>query len=131
MRIFKSRIVRQTLSAEELAQLVSDFSRYKSTGIPADNFGRDVPYDHPNTLLILKVEDVYHLHSADNEKPWSLMRTQYSKTSDIHLVYCQSALNSDCYLLMAVLQPNAHEQANDNSIMHNLGLMAEQFRQQY
>lgn len=50
IRVFKSRIIQELLSTEELDSLVSDFKQYKDNGLLPQHFGRDVAYDHPNTL---------------------------------------------------------------------------------
>jgi mRNA interferase YafO len=131
VRIFKSRIIRQQFSDEELSGLADDFKHYKSGhGIP-DRFGRDELYDHSHTLPIVKAEEVRHIHLADAETVWSPRKIQYNKTSDSHLVYCQGALDHDCYLLMVFLAPEAHRKARDNNWMFKLGAMAEQFRKSY
>ena len=131
MEVYKSDIIMQQLHAAELTSLESDFIQYKSTGDTPESFGRDVPYDHPNTLPILQAGEVYHLHLADPEKPWLHRKMQYYRTSDTHLVYCQAILKDHCYLLIAILKPNAHEQARSNNIMHKIGLVAEKFRLQF
>ena len=53
IRVFKSSFIRQILRSEELDALIYDFKSYKMTGIVPDNFGRDVPFDHPNSLPIV------------------------------------------------------------------------------
>ena len=130
IRVFKSRLIRNLLSTDELNDLVNDFVSYKSTGIVPDNFGRDVPYDHPNTLPIVKSEEVQHIHLGNEDKPLPLKKIQFHRTSDIHLIYCQGA-SSDDYLLMTILAPDGHEQAKSRNIMYKLGQMAELFREQY
>jgi len=117
MRVFKSKIIREQLTENELNELISDFRQYKLTGVVPDTFGRDGLYDHPNSLPILKSEEVQHLHLLDDEKHWSVYVIQFNKTSDEHLVYCQGETNSDCYLLITILAPNAHQQARNNSVM--------------
>ncbi len=72
-----------------------------------------------------------HIHLQEPEHPWPLQLLQFSRTSDIHLVYCQGFYNTSVYLLMAILSPDAHAQALNNSIMYKLGKMAENFRDQY
>lgn len=131
IRVFKSRVIMSVLSDNELDLLVDDFTRYKTTGIAPDNFGRDVPYDHPNTLPIIKQEEVAHIHLGNEEIPLPFHKMQFYRTSDTHLVYCQGALNEDAYLLMTVLKPNAHDLAKSRDIMFQLGRMAELFRLKY
>lgn len=131
MRVFKSKVIREQLSTEELSALIADFRQYKLTGVTPDTFGRDELYNHPNSLPIIKAEEVQHVHLLDGEKGWSIHSIQFYKTSDEHLVYCQGEANSDCYLLVAILSPNAHEQARNNSVMYNIGKMAKKFRCRY
>lgn len=131
IRVFKSRIIRELLSDEELDGLVSDFKQYKGYGLLPKNFGRNVPYNHSNTLPLVKAEQVQHIHLGNEDVPLPINKIQFYRTSDVHLVYCQSALNDDHYLLMTILSPDAHEQARTRDIMYKLGKMAEAFRNQY
>ena len=131
MKIFKSDIIVKQLTTAELTALEADFFQYKNTGIPPTTFGRDVLYDHHNTLPSLKIEEVRHLHLAKPDTPWPNNKMVYYKTSDIHLIYCHGALQDDAFLLMSILQPNAHSLATDKTIMMKLGMMAEKFRLQY
>jgi len=131
IRVFKSSIIRQIMKDEELDALVGDFKSYKLTGTAPDNFGRDVPYDHPNNLPIVLAEQIQHIHLGSEDKPLPLKKIQFYQTSDIHLVYCQGALNENCYLLMTILSPDAHDQAKSRDIMFKLGAMAEKFRNKY
>lgn len=131
IRIFKSKLITKQLTEEQLEQLINDFRQYKETGLLPDTFGRDVRYDHPNTYPLVKLEEVSHIHLTDGDHPWPIWIVQYKRTSDIHLVYCQGAISTDCYLLIAILSPDAHQQARNNSIMANIGRTAELFRQQH
>jgi mRNA interferase YafO len=131
IRVFKSRIIQDLLTNEEMLALSKDFKGYKATRIIPEYFGRDVAYDHPNTLPLIQIEKVQHIHLGSEDKPLNLKTLQFHRTSDIHLVYCQGALNDDCYLLMTILSPDAHEQAKSRNIMHNLGKMAELFRNKF
>lgn len=115
----------------DLGTLKEDFKQYKESTIPATSFGRDAEYNHPNGLPIVREEKVLHIHLEDPNSPWDVNVEQFNKTSDIHLVYCRGFYDEQCYLLMAILSPNAHVQARDNNIMYNLGLMAEKFRERY
>ena len=119
------------MSEEELNALVEDFKSYKLTGDLPEHFGRDVPYDHPNTLPIVLTEEVQHIHLGSEDKSLPIKRIQFHRTSDIHLVYCQGALDVNCYLLMTILSPDGHGQAKSRDIMYKLGVMAEKFRNQF
>lgn len=98
-----------------------DFKKYKESGKLPGNFGRDVLYNHPNTLPIVLQEKISHIHLEDPDKPWHFRTLQFNRTSDIHLVYCRGFYNENCYLLMALLSPDAHNQALNRTIMFNLG----------
>ncbi|BFM15447.1 type II toxin-antitoxin system mRNA interferase toxin YafO [Maricurvus nonylphenolicus] len=128
MRIFKSRMIIQQLTEQELSGLVEDFRTYKTRRHLPDTFGRDELYDHPFTLPIIKSEEVRHIHLTDGDNPWKPGKLQYNKTSDSHLIYCQGCIDSNNFLLMGILAPDAHKLARDNSIMFKLGKMAETFR---
>lgn len=131
IRVFFQTNFKARLSDAEAEALKADFIHYKKTGIPPDTFGRDAPYNHINSLPIVKEEELAHIHLEDPEHPWSVLTLQFNRVSDIHLVYCQGYYDPDCYLLMDILTPDAHEQACNNSTMYNFGKMAEKFREQY
>jgi mRNA interferase YafO len=115
----------------DLKALKEDFRQYKESNIPPSNFGRDVEYNHPNTLPTVRQEKVSHIHLEDPDQSWDICAIQFNKKSDTHLVYCRGFHDENCYLLMALLSPDAHAQALNRSIMYNLGQMAEKFRNQY
>lgn len=131
IRVFKSSIIRQILTNDELDALVDDFKSYKLTGNAPECFGRDVQYDHPNTLPVILTEEVRHIHLGSEDKPLPLKKAQFYQTSDIHLVYCQGALDENCYLLMTILLPDGHELAKSREVMFKLGVMAEKFRNNF
>jgi len=131
IRVFKSSVIRKVLTDEELNALIDDFKSYKLTGNAPKHFGRDVPYDHPITLPVVLAEKVQHIHLGSEDKALPLKKIQFYQTSDIHLVYCQGALNENSYLLMTILSPDAHEQTKSRDVMYKLGIMAEKFRNQF
>ena len=95
IRVFKSRLFCQQLTAEQQEALVADFRHYKESGELPDTFGRDVGYDHPHTYPLVKAEQVAHIHLTDGEHPWPGRMLQFHRTSDIHLVYCPAASHRD------------------------------------
>ncbi len=129
--VFTSRIIEKALPEGQLKDLVEDFREYKSTGRRPENFGRDVPYDSDVTLKIVREEQVQHIHLKDAESHWPVRAMQFQMTSDRHLLYCPGAMNDDHYLLIAILEPNAHQLARDNNVMHRVGQVAEKFRSTY
>lgn len=132
IRVFKSTLISQQLASQELEDLVADFRGYKQDGVLPDTFGRDAPYDDAATYPLVKREEVAHLHLADASAPFPKFLRQFRRTSDsAHLVYCQGAMESDAYLLIIILKPDAHKLARDNNNMHKIGLMAEAFRMKF
>ena len=115
----------------DLEALKEDFRRYKASGVPPSNFGRDAEYNHPNTLPSVRRERVAHIHLEEPDQPWDVDIAQFHKTSNIHLIYCRGFHNENNYLLMAVLTPDAHAQALNRTIMYNLGQMASRFRDKF
>jgi len=109
IRVFFHTELKNILSPSEATDLKSDFKNYKETGKVPDTFGRDALYNHTNSLPILKSEEVAHIHLADNDKRWPIHTLQFNRTSDEHLIYCQGYFDKNCYLLMAILTPDAHE----------------------
>jgi mRNA interferase YafO len=131
VRVFFNTDLKNKLTATEVEDLRLDFKNYKEMGLLPDSFGRDVLYDHPNNLPIVKAEEISHIHLTDTDNLWHVRALQFNRTSDVHLVYCEGFTNKDCYLLMAILSPDAHAQANNRTIMHNLGKMAKAFHNKY
>jgi len=111
-----------------LNNLKADFKKYKEgLGLPL-TFGRDVPYDHMNTLSILKLEEVMHLHLGNFKSHVQQFRRTSNKA---HLVYCAGVLETDHYFLIAILKPDAHALAKNRQYMIPIGQMAENFRNRY
>lgn len=129
--VFIQNAFKDSLTTTEFNNLKADFKSYKEEGLLPDTFGRDVLYDHPSNFSLVKETNLSHIHIKDGNTNWHVGTLQFSRTSDSHLIYCQGFYQPDNYLLMAMLAPNAHEQAFDNSIMYNLALMADKFRDQY
>ncbi|MES9883113.1 MAG: type II toxin-antitoxin system YafO family toxin [Sedimenticola sp.] len=113
IEVFKSLLIEQQLTPTEFDGLVADLQQYKESGIPADYFGRDAPYDHPHTLPSVRQEEAAYLHLADDSQQWPIHRVRFYRTSDKHLVYCHGFFKEDHYLLMIILEPDAHNQARN------------------
>jgi mRNA interferase YafO len=131
MRIFKGRILMQQLTEEQADQLVADFRNYKQHGLVPNTFGRDAAYDHPNTPPMLKAEQLRHIHLIPSNVSHKQITPQYRRTSDVHLIYCQGALDEASWCLIAILAPDAHKQALEMNIMLKLAKVAENFRSKY
>ena len=127
VRVFVLQSLRDSLTPEDGAALISDFRVYKSTGALPDSFGRDVPYHLPKEAVD---EKLFHLHLNDGD-PWPIHAIQFNRTSDSHLVYCEGYEDPDAYALIAILSPDAHAQAKSIDAMKALAEKAEEFRQRF
>lgn len=130
IHVFKSAVIQKLLTPQDLDDLTKDFLHYKESNLYPDYFGRDVAYDHPHTPTIILQEKVRHIHLAE-QASWPVRLIQFKRTSDRHLVYCQGAINSNCYLLITLLSPDAHSQAKISNVMRKIGEQAEIFRMKY
>lgn len=70
MRVFKTKLIRLQLTAEELDALTADFISYKRDGVLPDIFGRDALYDDSFTWPLIKFERVAHIHLANVNNPF-------------------------------------------------------------
>ncbi len=70
MRVFKTKLIRLQLTAEELEALTADFISYKRDGVLPDIFGRDALYDDSFTRPLIKFERVAHIHLANVNNPF-------------------------------------------------------------
>lgn len=112
--------------------MAADFLSYKKEGVLPDIFGRDAPYDDDRTYLLVKEEQVAHIHLANSNAPFPKFLRQFKRTSDqAHLVYCQGVMDPSAFLLIIILRPEAHKLARNNNHMHKIGMMAEAFRMKY
>lgn len=129
MQVFINSLISNYLDPIQIEALKTDFINYKVFDITPNYFGKDVGYDHPNTPSVLLQECVMHLHLNFNE--WKPSVQPFKRTSDTHLIYCQGAMDPDAYLLITILDPDAHDQIKKFSIWCEIGEIAEQFRMQY
>ncbi|QUX92067.1 toxin YafO [Marinomonas sp. A3A] len=114
----------------DISDLAKDFALYKETGIPPLHFGRDGDNNRPT---ICKEENVWHIHLAHlpiHFTKWPKIRNQQARTSDKCLIYCPGYFNENHYLLIAILDPPAHEKQEDMPLMEQIGREAEAFRRE-
>lgn len=114
-------------SYQDIKKLADDFAAFMDETLEPDYFGRDGDYGWPQ---LCKNENLRHLHLSQSASTtaWSKIKNLYRRTSNKHLVYCPGFYNEDCYLLIAILDPDAHEQARNTDIMLALGAIAAEFR---
>jgi mRNA interferase YafO len=129
IRVFVSEEVKASSSQPVLKKIVDEFKLYKSgQGRPA-HFGRDVPYDFPFSV---RESGLAHVHLKDStSKNWHLKKVSFSKTSNTALIYCQGAVQKNCYFLISILE-NAHETYRVKPLyLEYLAERAEVFREKF
>ncbi len=119
VEVYTSSFIEYSLTTEDLAFIVRVFKRYKAGGDEI-YLGKDVPYHYPQRCID---DALQHVHVYDGRNTWLLFRS-----SDRHVVYTQGFYNSDHYYLIALLEPDAHKQANDTMQMLYFCDVAEIFR---
>lgn len=133
------KIPRKLQEQEGMAELVADFRNYLKTGkewVPS-YFGRDVRYERPADAVL---NDLRHIHLKPTEaeehietpaKAWDDAAPQFYRTSNKFLVYTCGESNQDCYIILAIVFPRAHELAEDGDHMAYLIKMADSAKKQF
>ncbi len=115
--------------------LAEDFKRYKeSDGLQLPHyFGKDTPYMHPELAIDASLSHV-HLavppHEFPAGRPQFQRKCPYSQKLDAALVYTEGDLYSNRFCLMAILWPNAHGVANDQTTISHLARKAKSWREE-
>ena len=99
--------------------LIETFKEYKVTeGFWA--FGRDVPYNRPPKMLDYRVSHIHLLTCKQYRDDQAKKKRLYDRTSDKHLIYARSPIDDDFYLLIAIVNPDAHLTAENTQFMYRL-----------
>ena len=127
----------------ELEQsIINAITVYKTSGMLPTYFGRDTLYDRPEEV---KAAKMWHLHleignnkfpapyapKGKNSPPPDQATLQWHRVSNSCLVYAQNEMSENCYSLLAVLHPYAHEDGRDYLQMTYLATLAKQFREEF
>lgn len=132
MQVFKTKLIRLQLTAKKLNALTANFISYKRNSVLPNIFSRNALYNNSFTQPLIKFKQVAHIHLANVNNPFPPQLRQFSKTNNkAHLVYCQSAFNEQAWLLIAILKPKPHKQAQNNNQMHKIKKIAKAFRMRF
>jgi mRNA interferase YafO len=104
--------------------LAKDFKLYKQ-GYSFSVFGKDGAYIRPDDI---QPHELCHVHLMTRKDTNYLNSYQDSRTSDRALVYARGIKSRNSYLLIAVLEPPAHDKAQDYEFMRFLAAIAAEFR---
>ncbi len=130
LRVFTHKIFMESCEPEKLKILSTLFRKYKSGEYQPEEFGRDESYNRPPSV---RDSGLMHIHVKDQtSKRWHLRHIRlFDKTSDTALVYCSGAIQTDCYLLLDLLE-NAHTYYRGSQFhLIRLAEIAEDFRNKY
>ncbi|WP_430623914.1 type II toxin-antitoxin system YafO family toxin [Marinimicrobium locisalis] len=129
VKVFLHSAIRSHSEAEFLR---AAFRTYKETDDGQGIFGRDGDYVRPKQC---REEELRHVHLRPQDRfllrKWLKRKNPYHQTSDKHLVYCSGFHHRDTYLLIAVLEPKAHDDARNIDLMAKLAEIASEFRLEY
>lgn len=103
--------------------LIKAFEQYKAHHHLPAAFGRDAILERPQKA---KDEELFHLHL--NLSGFPKGQRQYQRTSDVWLLYTRGFWNLNSYHLIAILEPDAHDQARNITLIGRFADIAEKFR---
>ncbi|MCP4696160.1 MAG: hypothetical protein GY862_04835 [Gammaproteobacteria bacterium] len=112
---------------DSLNRLMLDFKRWKETEWLPDYFGRDGDFSRHTGA---RMEELRHLH-LDETGLWLSTQRQYSRTSDRWLIYCRGFYDPDKYLLIAIIEPDAHQKTRNALLLDALTNYGTDFRNKY
>lgn len=106
VRVLIHKRLKESFDATLLAEITRAFRQYKETGERPTNFGRDVPYDFPQSVVD---SDLWHIHIRDEtSRSWDVPQMRVFKmTSNTALIYTRGCRDPNCYLIISIIA-NAH-----------------------
>jgi len=114
-------------SSPDYRNLDDSFKTYKQFNVVPSVFGKDDVYTQPAEAVDAELWHI-HLKTPTRYIPSNI---HLRFTSDTHLVYTRGKKDRDHYLLVAILTPDAHDQANDDSVMMYLASLASEWRKSH
>lgn len=142
IKIHTAERISKVLTEDQLNLLIQEFTKYWETGKFRPYFGRDYPFDYPNSALEAELSHI-HVHpnilsgapvNASNNllKRWRLNSSdQRHVTSDTWLIYCQGQKDWDNVLFVAFWKERAHEYGNKTTLVGMLADEAIEFRKRF
>lgn len=116
-----------------LDQLKTDFQRYQQSmrdDLP-DYFGFDAEYGSPREIAGC----LEHIHLCipprrfpKRYRQWDRRCRKGEPENDVALVYARGLFEHHMFTIIAILMPDAHEQANNHELMLYLGRLGRAFR---
>jgi len=124
--------LREAMADDALQTLVANFREYKETGNTKGIFGRDASYNRPSSVVFAELQHVHIRDKTIRSSAWDNLRTaSFNKSSNSAVVYVRGLRDHNKYLLISILNLNAHEMANKTNFMCELAEIAERFRKEY
>jgi len=114
--------------------LLDNFHTYVSseTAVLPDTFGRDSIFNEPYLAQRARLR---HLHICLPPRTFDGNRCQQDRKNrpeapenDVFLVYARHEFDEHRFLIVALLQPDAHALARDTAVMKRLAYIAQEFQ---
>lgn len=99
--------------------LTKTFADYKKNG-SFWSFGRDVPYLQPPKMNEYKVRHIHLIRKSAYESYQNRRTRVHDRVSDKVLIYAKSPIDNNHFLLIAILDPDAHVTAQNHNFMHEI-----------
>ena len=120
LKIFTGHLLQDN---ENIELYAAEFKKLKQhPNFQSKILGVDRDFSRPPSA---KLAELMHYHIIDLEP------NKKRKTSDRFLVYTRGFTNPDYYLLIAVIEPEAHKKTRSAVLMSLLTEIAEKFRNKY
>lgn len=116
-----------TANTHSAQLLASSFQAYINAGHKFWAFGKDVPYHRPPNAADWGLRHVHIISRgcfSQHEKAGTPLR---KRTSDKHLVYAVHPFDANHYLLLAVINPDAHGIGRDEAVIRTFMDMCKEF----
>jgi len=116
-----------TANTHSAKLLASSFNTYIDAGHKFWAFGKDVPYNRPPTASYWGLRHVHIISRScfmRHEQAGTPLR---KRTSDKHLVYAIHPFDANHYLLLAILNPDAHDVVRNEAVIRTFMDMCKEF----
>lgn len=99
--------------------MLTSFSQYKTNG-KFWSFGRDTPYMQPPKVKEYQIRHIHIISRTAYLDYQGRNSRLYDRTSDKVLIYAKSPMHNNHFLLVAILNPDAHITAQNHNFMHEI-----------
>lgn len=120
---WKIKVIPEVFShnnVQTAGSMVSTFRQWLDNDKSHISFGRFGPLDRPSTASDVTLSRVHVLNQTDIAKYNARGTSIFNRTSDRYLVYAVNPEDPTHYLLIALIDPNAHETMKNTNFVLTL-----------